>query len=75
METYQTTQEEKVPIRLTFVCKNYYKDDPKEYSISTKAKITVSYINDTSVNKYIIFSIVRFNSAYNEEIVYTDRNL
>ena len=75
VETYQTTQEEKVPIRLTFVCKNYYKDDPKEYSISTKAKITVSYINDTSINKYIIFSIVRFNSAYNEEIVYTDRNL
>lgn len=75
IEIYQTTEEEKIPIKLTFIAKNYYKDDQKEYSTTTKVKVTVSYANDVSINKYLIFNLIRFNSAYNEEIVYIERNI
>lgn len=74
-EVFQTTKGEKVPIKITFIGKNYYKEDKTEYSNKVKIKIIVSYANDVSINKSLIYSIVRFNSAYNEEIEYDETNL
>ena len=75
IEIYQTTEEKKIPIKFTFIAKNYYKDNPKDFSNKVKIKITVSYLNDSTINKSILYSIVRFNSGYNEEIVYDETNI
>lgn len=75
IEIYQTTEEKKIPIKFTFIAKNYYKDNTKDFSNKVKIKITVSYLNDSTINKSILYSIVRFNSGYNEEIVYDETNI
>lgn len=74
-ETFQTTQEKQIPIKMTFICKNYYKEDKTDYSKKVKIKIIVSYAHDVTVSKSIIYSIVRFNSGYNEEIEYDETNI
>jgi len=74
-EVFQTTEEKQVPLKMTFICKNYYKSDKKEYSNKVKIKIIISYYNDISINKSVIYSIVRFNSRYNEEIEYDEKNI
>ena len=75
METYQTTREKTLPLKFTFICKNYYNNDRKDFSKTVKIKITVSYIDDVSINKSLIYSITRFNSGYNEEIIYDVVNI
>jgi len=75
IQIYQTTQEKKIPIKFTFIAKNYYKNNQKESTNEVKVKITVSYLNDSTINKSILYSIVRFNSGYNTEIVYDESNV
>lgn len=74
-EIFQTTESLAVPIKFTFLARNYYKNDKNEYSTETKITITVSYPNDVLINKSIMYSIVRFNSGYNEEIEYDETNI
>lgn len=75
LEIYQTTQGKNIPLRFTFIAKNYFNNNRKEFSKTTKINITVSYINDMSINKSIMYSITRFNSGYNEEIIYDVVNI
>lgn len=75
LETYQTTQGRKKPLRFSFICKNYFNNNTSEFSKTTKITITVSYADDKSINKSLIYSITRFNSGYNEEIVYDVVNI
>lgn len=75
LSRFDTTREENAPIRFTFVASNYYKNDKTEFSNKVKVHITVSYVDDASINKSIIYSIVRFNSAYTEEIEYDITNI
>lgn len=74
-EIYQTTQGKKLPLKFTFISKNYYNTNKKEFSKTVKITITVSYVNDVSINKSLIYSITRFNSGYNEEIIYDVVNI
>lgn len=74
-EIFQTTESLPVPIKFTFLARNYYKNDKNEYSTETKITITVSYVDNVLINKSIIYSIIRFNSAYNEEIEYDETNI
>lgn len=74
-ETFQTTEERQVPLKFTFLAKNYYKNDKNEYSKKVKINITVSYSEDVTINKTIMYSIIRFNSGYNEEIEYDDTSI
>ena len=75
LETYQSTNGEKLPIKITFIGKNYYSGDVSEYSKKVKINITISYVNDISIFKTVRYSIVRFNSSYNKEIIYKDNNI
>ena len=65
---YQTTEEKDVPLKFSFLCKNYFNSDSTEYSNNTNIKIRVTYDNDALVYRELIFTIVRFNSNYTEEI-------
>lgn len=65
---YQTTEEKDIPLKFSFLCKNYFNSDSTEYSNNTNVKIRVTYDNDALVYREIIFTIVRFNSNYTEEI-------
>lgn len=75
LNRFDTTREEGAPVRFTFVASNYYKNDKTEFSNKVKAHITVSYADDQSINKSIMYSIVRFNSGYTEEIEYDVTNI
>jgi len=75
LETYQSTNGEKVPIKLTFIGKNYYNNDVSNFSNKVKVKIIVSYVNDVEKYREVNFSMIRFNSGYNENITYPDHNL
>lgn len=70
---YQSTNLEPLYIKFTFLCKNY-QSTKNEYSKITRIKITISSSNDANIYKSIIYSIVRFNSLYDEEIEYKDNN-
>ena len=74
-EIFQTTEERQVPIKFTFLARNYYKNDKNEYTKKVKITITVSYSEDVTINKSIMYSIVRFNSGYNEEIEYKELSI
>ena len=75
LERYQSTNSERVPLRLTFIGKNFYDSNVTKYSNKVIIKVTISYANDTSIFKEVLFSILRFNSGYNKEIVYSDVNI
>lgn len=75
LDRFDTTRETGNPLRFTFIASNYYKNDKSEFSNKVKAHITVSYADDVSINKSIIYSIVRFNSGYTEEIEYDVTNI
>ena len=72
---YQTTENLNIPIKITFIGKNYFNADNSIYSDKTKIKITVSYSNDASIYKEILYSIIRFNSGFSKNIEYDDENL
>lgn len=74
-EIFQTTESLPVPIKFTFIARNYYKNDKNEYSTETKITITASYVDNVLINKSLMYSIIRFNSAYNEEIEYDETNI
>ena len=71
---YQGTNLENRPIKFTFLCRNYA-STKNEYSKNTKMHITISSYNDNNISKSIIYSIIRFNSKYSEEIEYKDNNI
>ena len=75
IQIYQSTEERKVPIKFTFIAKNYFNNNIKDFSNKVKIKITVSYAYDITINKSVLYSIVRFNSGYNEEIEYNEVNI
>ena len=75
LEVYQTTQGKTKPLRFSFICKNYFNNNPEEFSRTARITITVSYADDKSINKSLIYSITRFNSGYNEDIVYDVVNI
>lgn len=69
---YQTTEEKDIPLKFSFLCKNYFSDDDKEYSSNTNINIRVSYDNDATVYREVIYTIVRFNSNYTDSINLTE---
>ena len=66
--SYQTTEERDLPLKFSFLCKNYYDSDDTEYSINTNIKIRLSYDKDASIYREVIYTLVRFNSGYSELI-------
>ena len=72
--TYQSTEEKDVRIKLSWLCKNYRTNKSTEYSNKTRVVLKVMYANDISINKEVKYSIVRFNSLYNEQIDYNGQN-
>ena len=72
---YQTTEGKTIPLKFTFIGKNYYNADKSNFSNKIKIKIVVSYANDGNVFKEILYSIIRYNSGYTEEITYDDKNI
>lgn len=72
---YQMTENKTLPIKLTFICKNFYNADNKVYSNKIKINIVASYSNDGNIFKEIKYSIIRFNSAYRKYIIYDDENV
>ena len=69
---YQTTEEKDIPLKFSFLCKNYFSDNDKEYSNNTNINIKVSYDNDATVYREVIYTIVRFNSNYTDSINLTE---
>ena len=72
---YQTTEGKTVPLKFTFIGKNYYNDNKDDYSNKIKIKIVVSYVSDVNTYKEIMYSIIRYNSGYSKDIEYDDRNI
>ena len=73
--TYQTTEGKSVPLKFTFIGKNYYNANRKVFSNKVNIKIVVSYANDGNIFKEILYSIIRYNSGYKKEIEYNDENI
>ena len=67
--TYQSTNEKDVKITLSWLCKNYRKNENTEYSTKTRIHITAFCANDVSIFKEVKYSIVRFNSLYNDDLI------
>lgn len=67
--TYQSTQEKNAKITFSWLCKNYRNSDNKNYSTKTKVFIDVVYANDIEISKEVKYSIVRFNSLYDESAI------
>lgn len=72
---YQMTEDQTLPIKLTFIGKNYFNIDKDDYSNKIKINIIASYSNDGNVYKEIKYSIIRFNSGFNQYIEYDDENI
>ena len=72
---YQTTESKSVPLKFTFIGKNYYNADKSDYSSKIKIRIVVSYANDGNEFKEILYSIIRYNSGYYKGIEYDDTNI
>ena len=70
--TYQSTNEKDVKISFSWLCKNYRDTDNSNYSIKTRVVIDVMYANDITITKEVKYSIVRFNSLYNEDLISND---
>ncbi len=70
--TYQSTNEKDVKISFSWLCKNYRNTDNSNYSIKTRVVIDVMYANDINITKEVKYSIIRFNSLYNEALVSND---
>lgn len=64
---YQSTEGKDIPIKISFICRNY-SSTKKEFQLYTKAKITAACDADGNVFKDLIFTVVRYNSSYSEDI-------
>lgn len=67
--TYQTTEGKNAKISFSWLCKNYRDTNSNNYSKKTRINIRASYANDASIWKEVKYSIVRFNSLYNSNML------
>lgn len=64
---FQSTKRKDVKVTLYWLCKNYRHSDLSEFSNKTRINIKAFYVNDSSVNKELMYSVTRYNSLYKEE--------
>lgn len=72
--TFKSTDNQEKKLVFSWLCKNYRSNTFSEYSTTTKFIITVSSADDTSQKKHLKYSIVRYNSLFNDKIDYEAQN-
>lgn len=72
--TFKSTDNQEKKLVFSWLCKNYRSNTFSEYSTTTKFIITVASADDASQKKHLKYSIVRYNSLFNDKIDYEAQN-